>query len=137
MEDRAQDGGTAGKDNTYGAGRLRLAPAGNALLAPPQPFSGMTPQRLFDSRPGIQFPAESPNRTTPLGPNGKVQVQVRGLVGVPVDATAVVLNEMRRLTEAARPNALENLALSIPTLRLEPQADCQRYDSLRGLQHEQ
>jgi hypothetical protein len=52
-------------------------------------------------------------------------------------ATAVVLNEMRRLTEAARPKALENLALSIPTLRLEPQADCQRYDSLRELQHEQ
>lgn len=54
-----------------------------------------------------------------------------------VIAAAVVLNEMRRLTEATRPNALENLALSIPTLRLEPQADCQRYDSLRELQHEQ
>jgi hypothetical protein len=52
-------------------------------------------------------------------------------------ATAVVLNEMRRLTETSRPKALENLALSIPTLQLEPQADCQRYDSLRELQHEQ
>ena len=29
--------------------------------------------RLFDSRPGTQYPAESPNRTTPLGPNGKVR----------------------------------------------------------------
>lgn len=53
-----------------------------------------------------------------------------------VIATAVVLNEMRRLTEATRLKALENIKLSIPTLQLEPQADCHRYDSLRRLQHE-
>ena len=53
-----------------------------------------------------------------------------------VIAAAIVLNEMRRLTEAARPKALENIKLSVPTLQLEPQADCNRYDSLRRLQHE-
>jgi len=51
-------------------------------------------------------------------------------------AAAIVLNEMRRLTEAVRPKALENIKLSVPALQLEPQADCNRYDSLRRLQHE-
>jgi hypothetical protein len=51
-------------------------------------------------------------------------------------ATAIVLNEMRRLTEVVRPKALENIKLSVPALQLEPQADCNRYDSLRRLQHE-
>lgn len=53
-----------------------------------------------------------------------------------VIVAAVVLNEMRRLTESARPKALTDIKLSIPTLRLEPVADCSRYDSLRSLQHE-
>jgi hypothetical protein len=53
-----------------------------------------------------------------------------------VIAAAIVLNEMRRLTEAARPKALENIKLSVPAWQLEPQADCNRYDSLRRLQHE-
>lgn len=49
-----------------------------------------------------------------------------------VIAAAMVLNEMRRLTEAARPKALPNTAPTIPTLQVEVQADCSRYDSLRG-----
>jgi len=42
-----------------------------------------------------------------------------------------VLNEMRRLSEAARPKTLQSIASSIPTLQIEPSADCSRYDSLR------
>jgi len=92
LEDHALDSGTAGKDSTFGSGRLRLGTAGDSLLPTPQAFTGITPVRIFDSRPGTQYPAESPNRTTPLGPNGKVRVRVRNIVGVPGDATAVVLN---------------------------------------------
>jgi len=51
-------------------------------------------------------------------------------------AASIVLNEMRRLTEATRPKTLSGMALSLPTLQLEIQADCSRYDSLRTLQHE-
>jgi hypothetical protein len=40
------------------------------------------------------------------------------------------------LTEAARPKALSDVKLSLPTLQLEPEADCARYDRLRSLQHE-
>jgi transposase len=53
-----------------------------------------------------------------------------------VIAAAVVLNEMRRLTEAACPKASTEMKLSMPALQLEPEADCARYDSLRSLQHE-
>jgi len=53
-----------------------------------------------------------------------------------VIAAAIVLNEMRRLTEAERPKILKDIKLSTPTLQLEPVADCSRYDSLRRLQHE-
>jgi transposase len=53
-----------------------------------------------------------------------------------VIAAAIVLNEMRRLTEAVRPKASTEIKLSMPALQLEPEADCARYDSLRSLQHE-
>jgi hypothetical protein len=53
-----------------------------------------------------------------------------------VIAAAIVLNEMRRLTEAARPKALQRLPASIPTLQFEVQADCSRYDDLRGFRYE-
>ncbi len=49
-----------------------------------------------------------------------------------VIAAAIVLNEMRRLTEAVRPKALSSMAPTIPILRVEIQVDCSRYDSLRG-----
>jgi transposase len=52
-----------------------------------------------------------------------------------VISAAVVLNEMRRLTDAAKPKALQDLPLSTPTLTVEPVADCSRYDSLRSLRH--
>ena len=49
---------------------------------------------------------------------------------------AIVQGEMRRLTEAARPKALLDLPASIPDLLIEVQADCSRYDSLRGHRYE-
>jgi len=52
-----------------------------------------------------------------------------------VISAAVVLNEMRRLIDAAKPKALKDLPLSTPTLTVEPVADCSRYDSLRSLRH--
>lgn len=45
----------------------------------------------------------------------------------------VVLNTMRRLAAPARPQALD--VPPVPALRLEPVADCGRYDSLRGACH--
>lgn len=47
-------------------------------------------------------------------------------------SAAIVLNEMRRLTEAARPTVLQT---STPALILEPTADCSRYDELRSQCH--
>lgn len=51
-----------------------------------------------------------------------------------VISAAIVLNEMRRLTEAARPKPLDASA-AMPALALEPVADCRRYDSLRSVRH--
>jgi transposase len=45
----------------------------------------------------------------------------------------VLLNTMRRLAEPARPRSLEGAPA--PALRLEPVADCGRYDSLREPRH--
>jgi hypothetical protein len=53
-----------------------------------------------------------------------------------VIAAAIVPNEMRRLTEAVRPKALQGRPANIPALQVEVQADCSRYDSLRGHRHE-
>lgn len=50
-------------------------------------------------------------------------------------SAAIVLNEMRRLTEAVKPKTLDETPVSTPTLTLEPVADCSRYDSLRSLYH--
>jgi transposase len=51
-----------------------------------------------------------------------------------VMSAAIVLNEMRRLTEAAKPKPLHDTP-STPTLTLEPLADCSRYDTLRSARH--
>ena len=48
-----------------------------------------------------------------------------------VISSAIVLNEMHRLTEAAKPQPLNDT----PTLTLEPLADCSRYDTLRSSRH--
>jgi len=48
---------------------------------------------------------------------------------------AIVLNEMRRLTEAAKPKSLTDTPPSLPALTLEPIADCSRYDTLRSAHH--
>ena len=50
-------------------------------------------------------------------------------------SSAIVLNEMRRLIEATKPKVLDNLRPSIPTLTVEPLADCSRYDTLRSSRH--
>ncbi|WP_051299839.1 IS21 family transposase [Methylobacter luteus] len=50
-------------------------------------------------------------------------------------SAAIVLNEMRRLTDAARPKPLTDTSPSTPTLALEPVADCSRYDTLRSSRH--
>jgi len=50
-------------------------------------------------------------------------------------SAAIVLNEMRRLTEKSHPKTLKDTPASTPTLTLEPLADCSRYDSLRSLRH--
>lgn len=52
-----------------------------------------------------------------------------------VISAAIVLNEMRRLTEDAKPKALDESTASIPTLTVEPLADCSRYDALRSERH--
>jgi transposase len=50
-------------------------------------------------------------------------------------SAAIVLNEMRRLTETSQPKTINHTPGSVPTLTLEPLADCSRYDSLRSLRH--
>lgn len=47
-------------------------------------------------------------------------------------ATAIVMNEMRRLNEVARPKTLRSITQA-PTLQIEPKADCSRYDNLRRM----
>lgn len=49
-------------------------------------------------------------------------------------AAAIVMNEMRRLSETIRPKQLS--ALSVPSLQIEPKADCSRYDSLRRMRYD-
>lgn len=48
---------------------------------------------------------------------------------------AIVLNEMPRLTEAARPKVLSGIVLCIPVLQIELTVDCGRYDVLREYHH--
>lgn len=73
-----------------------------------------------------------------LGENGLETLEVACdlTLQTGVIAAAIVLNEMRRLTEAVRPKALQNLPANIPALHLDVQADCSRYDSLRGLRYD-
>lgn len=96
LKDKAQDAGPPGDDNLYGAGRLRLGPAGEAGVAPAQPYTAVNPVRLLDSRPGVLGASEGDfgvdGRTTPIPSNASMRMSVRGIAGVPADATAVVLN---------------------------------------------
>lgn len=96
LKSHALDAGSAGPDNSYGAGKLRLGAAGDVALATPQPMTSVVPVRLFDSRPGTLGASEAPfgasGRTTPLPGFGSLRVAVTGIAGVPANATAVVLN---------------------------------------------
>jgi hypothetical protein len=73
-----------------------------------------------------------------LGDNGLETLEVACdlTLQTGVIAAAIVLNEMRRLTEAARPKTLRNLPAGIPPLQIELKADCSRYDSLRRHRHD-
>jgi len=73
-----------------------------------------------------------------IGETGLETLEVAGdlTLQTGVIAAAIVLNEMPRLTEAVRPKALPSRAPTIPVLQVEVQADCSRYDSLRGHQYE-
>jgi hypothetical protein len=92
LEGRALDAGTAGRDNSFGAGRLTMGTAGSAATPTPLAFTPMVPVRLYDTRPGQVGAAEAPARGTPVGPGQFLQVPVRGVAGVPADAVAVALN---------------------------------------------
>jgi len=52
-----------------------------------------------------------------------------------VIAAAIVMNEMRRLNEAARPKTMQSV-MQAPILQIEPKADCSRYDSLRRMRYD-
>ena len=72
-----------------------------------------------------------------LGDNGldALEVACDLTLQTGIISAAIVLNEMRRLTEATKPKALDETPASTPTLILEPVADCSRYDSLRSTRH--
>ncbi len=89
-------------------------------------------------RHGVPFQGwDLPVMARDFGDNGLETLEVACdlTLATGVITSAIVLNEMRRLTEAARPKTLDNNALSLPTLSLEPTADCSRYDSLRSLRN--
>jgi transposase len=72
-----------------------------------------------------------------LGDNGldTLEVACDLTLQIGVISAAIVLNEMRRLTETAKPKTLSEAPASTPALTLEPVADCSRYDSLRSTRH--
>ena len=49
-------------------------------------YNPLTPTRVLDTRSGVGAPA------APVGEGGTIDLQVTGVAGVPVDATAVVMN---------------------------------------------
>ena len=83
LEQRATPAGAAGKDSTWGWGRLALG-AANAPTAPTGSlFTGLSPSaRLLDTR----------TANNPLGGGSTRPIQIAGTNGVPADATAVVLS---------------------------------------------
>jgi hypothetical protein len=95
LQARANDAGPVGADNQYGAGRLRLgtAPPPPPSRATPQPFTGVSPVRIYDTRPGGPPVSHGDAR---LGAGETVGISIAGQAfggtTVPADATAVVLN---------------------------------------------
>ena len=67
-----------------------------------------------------------------LGDNGLETLEVACDLALQtgIMSAAIVLNEMRRLTEGLQPKALDS-SQGMPTLTVEPIADCSRYDDLR------
>ena len=72
-------------------------------------------------------------RARSLGDSGLETLEVAGDLTLQTGSmsAAIVLKEMRRLTEAAKPKPLHDTP-SIPALTLEPVADCSHYDTLRS-----
>ena len=70
---------------SLGAGGIALVHA--AVNSSPAVFHALSPVRVFDTRLGTGGVP-----TAPVGPNATLDVVVAGLNGVPLDATAVVLN---------------------------------------------
>jgi hypothetical protein len=90
--DRALDAGGFGDDNQFGAGVLAMGPARSVSTPPPAALTAVAPQRLYDTRPGQIGVGESPDRAAPVGAGQFLEVQIRGIAGIPNDAVAVVLN---------------------------------------------
>jgi len=70
-----------------------------------------------------------------LGENGLETLEVACdlTLQTGIISAAIVLNEMRRLTDAARLKPLTDPSPTTPTL--EPVADCSRYDTFRSSRH--
>jgi hypothetical protein len=94
----------AGQTNEAGWGALTL-PTTVAQPAPPTGalYTGMSPVRILDTRPGSGVCAGS---CTPIGPAQTRNLDVLAVPGVPADATAVVLN-----VTAVSPTATSHLSV--------------------------
>jgi hypothetical protein len=91
LESRSLDAGTVGRDNLYGAGRLRMGTVGAPQPPTGQLYSAISPPvRIMDTR----TPAGTcvPGPCARLGPGQTLVLQVTGLNGVPSDAVAAILN---------------------------------------------
>jgi hypothetical protein len=97
---------------------------------------GVVRDRLLKQDKGDRAFVELLLMARSLGENGLETLEVACdlTLETGVVAAAIVLNEMRRLTEAARPKALPAMAW-LPILKIEPKADCARYDALRECRH--
>jgi outer membrane protein assembly factor BamB len=74
--------------NAVGATHVLVDLLGFYRELAPDRFAPLTPTRLLDTRPGANALGTGPA----LGPGEAREVTARGVAGVPVDATAVVLN---------------------------------------------
>jgi hypothetical protein len=101
-----------GQTNDAGWGQLTL-PTPVAAPAPPAGalYAGTSPVRILDTRPGSGVCA---GPCTPIGPGQTRDLDVVGLGGLPIDATAVVLN-----VTAVSPTAASHLSV-FPTGQAVP-----------------
>jgi hypothetical protein len=67
-----------------------LAPTTTTTTVAPSDFVGIKPVRVLDTR-GAGQTIGVPS-AAPLGPNQTIDVQIRGVAGIPADATSVAIN---------------------------------------------